>query len=297
MDQGSRTAQALNWALAERDVPGVATRKVCDSLVKLLGPAGSSASTQVSRAAETLEAGLAAGRERPLDATPYRFLEARYERVRAGGQWVAGAVRVAVGMTADGPRRGRGVSVALCEAEVHGRACLDRLLRRGLKGVKRLVSDAHAGLKAARRAVFPSVPWQRGQCHVQQNAQADVTRLDQRQPVARRIRSIDNAPDRAEAERLLRQAIEAGKTAMPKLAQGAEDHLPEGFAVFALPHAQRVRLRTTHGRERINRDIQRRTRVASILPNPASCLRLVSAWLAECDEAWMTGKIYLNLNP
>lgn len=200
-------------------------------------------------------------------------------------------------MTADGQRRGRGVSVALCEAEVHGRACLDRLIRRGLKGVKRIVSDAHAGLKAARRAVFPSVPWQRGQCHVQQNAQADVTRLDQRQPVARRIRSIDNAPDRAEAERLLRQAIEAGKTAMPKLAQGAEDNLPEGFAVFALPHAQRVRLRTTHGLERINREIQRRTRVASILPNPASCLRRVSAWLAACDEEWMIGKIYLNLNP
>ena len=86
LDKGSRTAQALNLALAEMDVQGVATRKVCDSLVKLLGPEVSISSTQVSRAAETLEAGLAAWRARPLDATPYRFLEARYERVRAGGQ-------------------------------------------------------------------------------------------------------------------------------------------------------------------------------------------------------------------
>ena len=75
----------------------------------------------------------------------------------------------------------------------------------------------------------------------------------------------------------------------------SSDLLPEGFAVFDLPHAQRIRLRTTNGLERINREIKRRTRVASIFPNTASCLRLVSALLAECDEDWMTSKIYLNL--
>lgn len=297
LDKGSRTEQALNLALAEMYVQGVSTRKVCDILVKLLGPEVSISSTQVSRAAEKLDAGLAAWRERPLDETPYLFLDARYERVREGGQLVDCAVLVAVGITADGKRRVLGVSVALSEAEVHWRAFLDSLIRRGLKGVKLIVSDDHAGLKAARRAVFPSVPWQRCQFHLQQNAQGYVTRLDQRKPVALRIRSIYNAPDRAEAERLLRQAIEAWKTEMPKLAQWAEENLPEGFAVFALPHAQRVRLRTTNGLERIHREIKRRTRVASIFPNPASCLRLVSALLAEFDEEWMTGKIYLNLNP
>ncbi len=81
------------------------------------------------------------------------------------------------------------------------------------------------------------------------------------------------------------------------LAQWAEDNLPEGFTAFDSPHAQRMRLRTTNGLERINREIKRRTRVASIFPNTASCLRLVSALLAECDEEWMTGKIYLNLQP
>ena len=295
LDKGTRTEQALNLAFAEMYVQGVSTRKVCDILVKLLGPEVSISSTQVSRAAEKLDAGLAAWRERPLDVTPYLFLDARYERVREGGQLVDGAVRVAVGMTADGKRRVLGVSVALSEAEVHWRAFLDSLIRRGLKGVKLMVADDHAGLKAARRAVFPSVPWQRCQFHLQQNAQAYVTRLDQRKPVALRIRSIFNAPDRAEAERLLRQAIEAWKAEAPKLAQWAEEHPPEGFAVFELPHAQRVRLRTTNGLERINREIKRRTRVASIFPNTASCLRLVSALLAECDEEWMTGKIYLNL--
>lgn len=296
LEKGSRTEQALNLALAEMYVQGVSTRKVCDILVKLLGPEVSISSTQVSRAAEKLDAGLAAWRERPLDETPYLFLDARYERVREAGQLVDCAVLVAVGITQDGRRRVLGVSVALSEAEVHWRAFLDSLIRRGLSGVKLIVSDDHTGLKAARRAVLPSVPWQRCQFHLQQNAQAYVTRLDQRKPVALRIRAIFNAPDKAEAERLLRQALDAWKTEAPKLARWAEENLPEGFTVFDLPYGQRARLRTTNGLERINREIKRRTRVASIFPNTASCLRLVSALLAECDEEWMTGKVYLNLH-
>ena len=295
LEKGSRTEQALNLALAERYVQGVSTRKVCDSLVKLLGPEVSLSSTQVSRAAERLDAGLAAWRERPLDETPYLFLDARYERVREAGRLVDCAVWVAVGISPDGKRRVLGVSVALSEAEVHWRAFFDSLIRRGLRGVKLIVSDDHAGLEATRRATLPSVPWQRCPFHLQQNAQAYVTRLDQHKPVALRLRAIFNAPDKAEAERLLRQALDAWKTEAPKLAQWAEENLPEGFAVFDQPHSQRTRLRTTNGLERINREIKRRTRVASIFPNIESCLRLVSALLAECDEEWMTGKVYLNL--
>ena len=295
LEKGSRTEQALNLALAEMYVQGVSTRKVCDILVKLLGPEVAISSTQFSRAAQSLDVGLAAWRERPLDETPYLFLDARYERVREGGQLVDCAVLVAVGVTKDSKRRVLGVSVALSEAEVHWRAFIDSLIRRGLKGVKLIVSDDHAGLKAARRATLPSVPWQRCQFHLQQNAGSYITRLDQKKPVAQRIRAIFNAPDKAEAERLLRQALDAWQTEAPKLAQWAKENLPEGFAAFDFPLGQRIRLRTTNGLERINREIKRRTRVASIFPNTASCLRLVSALLAECDEEWMTSKIYLNL--
>ena len=296
LEKGSRTEQALNIALAEMYVQGVSTRKVITVLQALLGPEVSISSTQVSRAAEQLDAGLTAWRERPLEETPYVYLDARYERVREGGRLVDCAVLVAIGITTEGHRRVLGVSVALSEAEVHWRAFLDSLIRRGLKGVKLIISDDHAGLKAARRAAFPSVPWQRCQFHLQQNAQGYVTRLEQRKPVAQRIRSIFNAPDKHEAERLLKQAVEAWAADMPKLAQWAEDSLPQGFSTFDFPAAQRVRLRTTNGLERINRELKRRTRVASIFPNTASCLRLVSALLAECDEDWMTGKIYLSLN-
>lgn len=296
LEKGTRTEQALNLALAEMYVQGVSTRKVCDILVKLLGPEVAISSTQVSRVAEKLDAGLAAWRERPLDEEiPYLLLDARYERVREAGQLVDCAVLVAIGITARGHRRILGVSVALSEAEVHWRSFLDSLIRRGLKGVKLIVSDDHAGLKAARRAVLPSVPWQRCQFHLQQNAHAYVTRLDQRKPVAQRLRAIFNAPDRAEAQRLLQQAIDSWRTEHPKLAQWAEENIPEGLTVFSFPASHRTRLRTTNGLERINREIKRRTRVASIFPNSNSCLRLISALLTEFDEEWMTGKIYLTM--
>lgn len=295
LDKGTRTERALNVALAEMYIQGVSTRKVITVLQALLGPEVAISSTQVSRAAEQLDAGLAAWRERPLGDTPYVLLDARYERIREGGRLIDCAVLVAVGVTADGKRRVLGVSVAFSEAEVHWRAFLDSLIQRGLRGVKFIVSDDHAGLKAARKAVLPSVPWQRCQFHLQQNAQAYVTRLDMRKPIAQRIRAIFNAPDKAEAERLLKQAVDLWIKEAPKLAAWAEENLPMGFAVFELPAAHRMRMRTTNGLERINRELKRRTRVASIFPNPASCLRLVSALLAECDEDWMSGKIYLSM--
>ena len=295
LEKGSRTDQAVNLMMAEMYVQGVSTRKVIEVLQRLIGPEVSISSTQVSRATEQLDTGLAAWRERPLGVTPYLLLDARYERIREAGQIVDCAVLVAVGITADGKRRVLGVSVALSEAEVHWRAFLEGLLRRGLTGVKLIVSDDHAGLKAARRATLPSVPWQRCQFHLQQNAQGYISRIDQRELVGRRIRAIFNAPDRVEAERLLKQAVELWRTDAPKLADWAEANLQDGFTVFNFVAGHRVRLRTTNGLERINREIKRRTRVASIFPNPASCLRLVSALLAETDEDWLEGKIYLNM--
>lgn len=295
LEKGSRTDQAVNLMMAEMYVQGVSTRKVIEVLQRLIGPEVSISSTQVSRATEQLDTGLAAWRERPLGVTPYILLDARYERIREAGHIVDCAVLVAVGITADGKRRVLGVSVALSEAEVHWRAFLEGLLRRGLTGVKLIVSDDHAGLKAARRATLPSVPWQRCQFHLQQNAQGYIARVDQRELVGRRIRAIFNAPDRVEAERLLKQAIELWRTDAAKLADWAEANLQDGFTVFNFVAGHRVRLRTTNGLERINREIKRRTRVASIFPNPASCLRLVSALLAETDEDWLEGKIYLNM--
>jgi len=297
LERGSRSEQSVNLALAEMYVQGVSTRKVIEVLQKLVGPEVSISSTQISRCTQKLDEGLDAWRNRPLEETPYLLLDARYERVREAGQVVDCAVLVAVGVTASGHRRVLGVSVALSEAEVHWRAFLDGLIKRGLRGVKFIASDDHAGLKAARKAMFAGVPWQRCQFHLQHNAQGYVSKLDQRVPVSRTIRSIFNAPDANEATRLLGLAMGGWRSAHPKLAAWAETNLAEGFTVFALPPEHRVRMRTTNGLERLNKEIKRRTRVATLFPNTASCLRLVTAILAEQDEEWMTAKIYLTMKP
>jgi transposase-like protein len=133
-------------------------------------------------------------------------------------------------------------------------------------------------------AAISAVSQARCQFHLQQNAGQFVTRQEARKTVAATLRTIFNAPDKIEAERLLQSALEAWRKEHPKLAQWAEVAVPESLTVFDFPAAHRVRLRTTNGLERINRELRRRTRVASIFPNPDSCLRLISALLVELDD-------------
>ncbi len=238
---------------------------------------------------ETLES----WRKRPLSACPYVYLDARYERVRQAGLVQKAAVLIAVGVDEAGRRSVLGVSVALSEHEVHWRGFLQSLVSRGLCGVRLVVSDAHEGLKAARLAVWGGVPWQRCQFHLQQNASAYVPRQDMKAPVAADIRAVFNAQDRAEADALLTRAVQKYETTAPRLAAWLEESLPEGLAVFAFPEPHRRLLRTTNGVERVNREVKRRTQVASIFPNGASCLRLVSALLMEISDDWQAGKAYL----
>lgn len=140
---------------------------------------------------------------------------------------------------------------------------------------------------------MPGVLWQRRQFHLQQNAQAYVPRLAQREEVGRAIRSIFLAPDRVEAEQLLAKTMARHTKTAPELARWMETNLPEGFTVFALPACQRRMLRTSNLLEALNKELRRRTRVATLFPNEASLLRLVTAVLIEFRDEWETGRIYL----
>jgi putative transposase len=293
LEKGLRSERALKLALAEMYVSGVSTRKVARITEQLCGFEVSS--SQVSRCAALLDEELSSWRTRNLGAYPYVVLDARYESIRHGGQVVDAAVLLGLGVREDGKRELLGVSVALSEAEVHWRAFLTDLKDRGMHGMKLFVSDDHAGLKAARTAVFPAVPWQRCQFHLQQNAGAYVPRQEMRMTVATDIRAIFNAPDTEEAKRLLERFVTHYKDKAPRLTRWAAEALPEGFAVFALPTAHRRRLRTTNVLERVNKEIKRRTRVATLFPNEASCERLVTAIAMEISEEWLTGRIYLNM--
>jgi len=292
LEKGLRSERALTLTLAEMYVTGVSTRKVARITEQLCGCAVSS--TEVSRATAQLDPILEGWRNRTLGLIPYLFLDARYEKVRLEGQVRDAAVLIAVGVTGSGQRQVLGLSVSLSEQEVHWRSFLQSLVSRGLSGVQLIISDAHAGLKAARLAVFGGVPWQRCQFHLQHNAQAYVPRQDMKAEVAADIRAIFNAPNRLEAEGLLTKTVQKYAKSGTRLATWLEENLPEGLTVFAFPEAHRRLIRTTNGLERLNREIRRRTRVVGIFPNEAACLRLVSAILMEVSDEWEASKAYLT---
>lgn len=293
LERGVRSERALKLAIAEMYVQGVSTRRVAEITRELCGLDVSSA--QVSRASSALDGELEAWRKRPLGRCEYLVLDARYEKVRHGGSVVSCAVLSAIGIREDGKRSILGVSVKLSEAEVHWRDFLGELQDRGMYGVKLVSSDSHEGLKAALQARMPNVPWQRCQFHLQRNAMAYVPRLTMRREVAESLRVVFNAPDRTEAERRLAASVRQYRETAPKLAEWMEANVPESLSVFALPSAHRRMLRTTNVLERLNKEIKRRTRVATLFPNESSLLRLVSAVLAEISDEWETGRVYLTL--
>jgi len=294
LEKGLRSERALKLALAEMYVQGVSTRKVAAITEHLCGTEISS--TQVSRAMAELDEQFTAWRERPLGQMRYLYLDARYEKVRQDGQVRNAAVLLAMGVNLEGNREVLGVSVSLSEQEVHWRTFLQSLVARGLAGVQLIVSDAHSGLQRARMAVFGGVPWQRCQCHLQRNAQAYVPRRTMKREVAADIRAIFNAATRHDAESLLAQAVKKYSPKASKLADWMESNIPEGLAIFAFPSTHQRRIRTTNSLERLNREIRRRSRVAMLFPNEASCLRLVSAVVMEYSDDWQTGRTYIRLD-
>jgi putative transposase len=293
LEKGVRSERALKLAVAEMYVQGVSTRKVAAITEQLCGLEVTSA--QVSRAAEALDAELETWRTRPLGPTPYLILDARYEKVRHGGQVVSCAVLLAIGVDPSGRRSVLGVSVSLSEAEVHWRDFLAGLQSRGLHGVRQVTGDDHAGLREALKARLTGVPWQRCQFHLIHNAMAYVPRLAMRSQVAADLKAVFDAPDRPEAERQLAKVAERHAETAPQLAEWLEANVPEGLTVFALPRSHRRRLRTSNMLERLNEEIRRRTRVAGLFPNQASALRLVSAVLMEISEEWETNRKYLTM--
>ena len=293
LEKGVRSERALKLAMAEMYIQGVSTRKVTSVLEKLCGLDISS--TQVSNASKLLDKELEKWRTRPIGKIAFLQLDARYENVRQDGSVMSCAVLIATGVKEDGKRTVLGTSVSLSEAEIHWRDFLLSLKKRGLHGVKMITSDDHTGLKSALRSVFPSVPWQRCQVHLQRNATAYVPKVEMRKEVASDLRSIFNAPNITEAQRLLEINVEKYKTKASRLSSWMEENIPEGLTVFSLPENQRKKLRSTNMVERLNKEIKRRTRVATLFPNEASLLRLVSSILVETSEEWETGKRYLPM--
>ncbi|MFA5932441.1 MAG: IS256 family transposase [Candidatus Paceibacterota bacterium] len=294
LEKGLRSERALIAAIAEMYVIGVSTRRVQNIIEKMCGFDVSS--SDVSRASKSLDEELDKWRNRTLGSYRYLFLDARYEKVRYDNSVIDCAIFIAIGIDENGKKDVLGISAKLSEQEPHWREFLQSLQTRGLRGVELIISDAHTGLKAAKKAVFPSVKWQRCQFHLQQNAQSYIPKKDMKKQVAFDIRSIFNAPSQHEADRLLSIVSQKYAKDAPALSEWMMNNIPEGFTVFNFPVDHWIKIRTNNATERLNREIKRRTHVASIFPNVASCERLVSAVLIEVSEEWQTGGAYLNFS-
>ncbi len=294
LEKGLRSERALKSAMAEMYINGVSTRKVTRVFEKMCGV--SVTSDEVSRATKLLDKEFSLWRNRPIGQICHLIIDARYEKVREGNIVVDKALFVALGVTPEGKRTVLGLSVSSNEGEVHWRSFFESLQKRGMYGLESITSDAHTGIRAARKAVFPSVPWQRCQFHLQQNAQSYVPRISMKQEVAGDIRMVFNAPDLIEAERYLKLIVGKYSKSAPRLSEWMEENIPEGLTVFSLPACRRKKLRTSNGIERLNREIKKRTKVVSIFPNDASLERLATAILIEISEEWETGRTYMKMN-
>jgi len=224
------------------------------------------------------------------------FIFVEYEKVRHNHSVIDMATLVAIGVTESGKREILGICSKLSEAEVHWRSLFEDLQKRGLSGVKLFISDAHSGLRAALKAVYPSVKWQRCQFHMAQNAQSYAPTKSMRGEIGAAVRRIFNSSDYAQSQEEKRKCIEKYKESAPEFANWVEQNIDEGLTCFDFPEAHRKRIRTVNGLERLNREIKRRTRVVTLFPNVASCERLITAVLLEQHEDWITGKSYLDMS-
>ena len=295
LEKGMRSEQALTLAMAEMYVQGVSTRKVSAIMKRLCD--GQVSSQQVSRCAQKLSGQVEDWRNRSLGAYKYLMFDAIYEKVRMQGHAQSCAVLLCVGISQDGYREVLGVSAKLSEAEIHWREFFQSLVSRGLHGVEHIVSDAHSGLQAALRAVFPSVPWQRCQFHFMQNALAYCANDTDRSELVGDLRSIFNSQNFPEAKAKLKSVVEKYQGRLPKLSEFLEAHCEECFTVFALPENHRLRMRTSNPLERLNKEIRRRTKVVGVFPTEASLLLLVGAVLNEISDDWLSSKLYLSFIP
>jgi transposase-like protein len=236
-------------------------------------------------------------RNRPIGEVCYLIVDATYLKVRHNGSVISMAILLAYGITPEGKREILGASASLSEAEVHWREFLKGLQSRGMHGVRLGISDDHPGLKNARTSVFPSLPWQRCQFHLAQNAQSYAPKKSMRLEIGEVMREIFNSPTLEMAREMTSRAVAKYQKRAPEFARWLDGNIEEGLTIYQFPKEHWKKIRTSNGMERLNREIKRRTRVAVLFPNKESALRLVTGVIIEIHEEWVTGKQYLDMSP
>jgi transposase-like protein len=290
LEPRKRSEQALVAVVQEAYVAGVSTRKV-DQVVESLGIRISK--SEVSRICAGLDEQVEAFRHRPLEGRyPYLWLDAKVEKVRDGGRVVPKALVLAYAVHQSGYREVIGLDVGECETEAFWKSFLRGLVKRGLQGVQLVVSDAHAGLKAAIAQTL-DCPWQRCSVHFLRETLGHV-RKDQQGMVAALLRPIFNADTRDQARDLVDDALERLRKPLPKVATLLEEAEEDLLAFYSFPLMHWPKLRSTNPLERVNREIGRRTDVVGIFPNDKALIRLAASVVIEQNDEWLVGHRYLS---
>jgi putative transposase len=289
-----RSEKALVGALAEMYVQGVSTRRVKEITEQLCGHEFSASA--ISRINGRLDEELEKFARRPLEEEyPYLVLDARYERVREDGVVRTQAVLVAIGINWEGQRCVLAVELAQRESAASWKGFLEGLKERGLRGVRLVVSDDHAGLKRAVREVLGEALWQRCYVHFLRNAKDWLPRRGDDDCLTE-LRWIYERRTAAEARQDLKAWLMRWQGRYSKLCQWVEENIEETLSFYALPLAHHKHLKSTNMLERLNEEIKRRTLVVRIFPNAASCLRLVRALAVERHEDWIEATRYLDMD-
>ena len=285
--------KALTAVVQEAYIQGVSTRSV-DDLVQAMGMSGISKS-QVSRLCEDIDVRVKAFLDRPIEGDwPYLWIDATYIKVRQNGRIVSVAVIVAVGANTDGRREVLGMQVGPSEAETFWTDFLRGLARRGLRGVKLVISDAHEGIKAAVSKVMHAT-WQRCRVHFMRNVSAHAGK-SARRVVTAFMGAAFAQDDAASAQSQWRRVADQLRPKLPKLAGLLDEAETDVLAYMTFPPAHRAKLHSTNPLERLNGEIKRRTEVVGIFPNEAAIVRLVGAILLEQNDEWMVQRSrYLSL--
>jgi putative transposase len=280
--------KALVAVIQEAWVGGVSTRRV-DDLVQAMGLSGISKST-VSKLCKRVNAFL----QRPLEgAWPYLWLDATYLKQREGGRIVSVAAIIAVAVDTEGRREIVGLHIGPSEAETFWSTFLRSLHKRGLAGVKLVISDAHEGLKGAIRRVF-SATWQRCRVHWMRSALAHVPK-GQQTMVAAALRQAFLQPDQDSARRVWRQMADQFRPRWPKLGSLMDESEHEVLAYMGFPAQHRAKLHSTNPLERLNKEVKRRADVVGIFPSEQAILRLIGAVLLEANDEWQLQQRYMQV--
>jgi transposase-like protein len=275
--------KALTAVIQEAYIQGISTRSV-DDLVKAMGMSGISKS-QVSRLCEEIDEKVQAFLDRPIEGDwPYLWIDATYVKVRQNGRIISVAAIIAVGVNSDGRREVLGMEIGASEAETFWTAFLRKLTRRGLRGVKLVISDSHEGIKAAVSKVL-STSWQRCRVHVMRNVLAHAGKQGRR-VISAFIATAFAQNDAKAASQQWRHVADQIRPKVPKLAAMMDEAETDVLAYMSFPLAHRTKLHSTNPLERLNGEIKRRTEVVGIFPNEAAITRLVGAILLEQNDEW-----------